>query len=283
MLELGGKSFRAVTIQGESPETIVIGGEYGNGNCLHSYVRAMGIRAVLGPHSSLVLLPNNTLGHDNLNFTADDRTQLAQGNPTPYIDRYKKAIKSVDTRDDSPVDIVGVSLGASTGLAFAADCNTPTRTVTVVETPFLHSVPAPLAELRFARGNTQMNDNLTISEQAIPDFDANKLDTRLKPTVEFYTGLLTPSNFAGLRFMQHHLPQTDIDTLLEVHSGIGFVSAWGTEAQISPATTNRAIAEKYIHDSRTEYVEIPGADHSVTNAHAVVAALALHAKSLSAQ
>lgn len=276
-LELGGTQFRAVVVRGEAPETIVIGGEYGNANSIQAYTRAMGIRAVLGPEASLVLLPNNTLGENNLQFSHSERQKIARGDDTPYTERYKTALAEVGS-DDTQLHIVGMSLGATTGSALAAESDINLSSLTLVEPPYLSGSVLAIAA-KFAQSGGQLPQNIEISKQGIPDFSSIELDSTLG-FARFGIGSLSPSNLASLNFMKHHSTGYDLFLAKALHENTGLVVAYGTEAQISPVATNEAIAANYIHDPRTKFVEIPDADHSVTNAHAVVAALALRAKSL---
>lgn len=279
-ISLGGSEFRAVALRGESDETIVIGGEYGNANSIQAYTRAMGIRAVLGPEASLVLLPNNTLGENNLNFSPLERSMVHEGVAKPYVDRYKKALAHIGAEDQA-VHIVGMSLGATTGAALAADKDVRARSLAMIEPPYLEGSTLKSA-IDFGQSGAQLGRNIEISQQGMEEFDALKLDGPLG-FARFGIGSMTPSNLASLSFMKHHDTKEDIQQVAYSPRNIGFVSAWGTEARVSPVTTNRVIAASYAGHPRGEFVEIQGADHSVTNAHAVVAALANRAKSLNAR
>jgi len=144
--------FRAVALKGEnSDETIVIGGEFGNGRTLASFTRAMGIRAVLSPEASLVLLPNNTLGENNLNLNERERMRLRNGYAFPYSERYRRAIGHIDA-SESRLHIVGMSLGATTGAAFARTRDIDLGSATFVESPLLSGSPLSAAKDFLASG-----------------------------------------------------------------------------------------------------------------------------------
>lgn len=280
--ELGDRRFRAVSIRGESDDVIIIGSEYANANFLHTYVRAMGLRAILSPAASMVLVPNNKAGEDNLALSANEKTLLRRGDATPFIDRYRQATTQSGISDNALTHVIGMSLGAATGLPYAAHPDTPTQTTTLVETPFLSDMNLRDMVMALKNGTSQMGNNLAMSRQGIEDFPAIDLDTRIIPTVRYYAGVLLSSNLATAQLMRHRDAADDIAALRHNHPASGLVVAYGTEAQISPIATNEAIAADYVDNPHTEFVDIPGADHSVTNAHAVVAALALRAKSLAA-
>ncbi|HCH34428.1 MAG: hypothetical protein UY35_C0018G0025 [Candidatus Saccharibacteria bacterium GW2011_GWC2_48_9] len=275
----GDEHFRAVALTGEnSDETIVIGGEFGNGRTLASFTRAMGIRAVLSPEASLVLLPNNTLGENNLNLSGRERLRLRNGRALPYSDRYRRALDYIDA-SESRLHIVGMSLGATTGAAFARTSDIDLGSATLVESPLLSGSPLSVAK-DFLTSGAQLSQNIEISQQNIEDFDAIAGDG-FAGFARFGAGALSPSNIAALELMRNRDTADDINGLIAKHEHAGVVTAWGTKANVSPRADNQRIASLHADNPWFQGVEIKGADHSVTNAHAVVAALALRAKQLS--
>lgn len=273
--------FRAVALTGEnSDETIVIGGEFGNGRTLASFTRAMGIRAVLSPEASLVLLPNNTLGENNLNLNGRERLRLRNGRTLPYSDRYRRALDHIDA-SESQLHVVGMSLGATTGAAFARTTDIDLGSATFVESPLLSGSPLGVAK-DFVTSGAQLSRNIEISQQNIEDFDAIAGDG-IAGFARFGTGALSPSNIAALELMRNRNTADDIHGLIAKYEHAGVITAWGTEANVSPRTDNQRIASINADNPWFQGIEIKGADHSVTNAHAVVAALALRARQLSSR
>jgi len=271
--------FRAVALKGEnSDETIVIGGEFGNGRTLASFTRAMGIRAVLSPEASLVLLPNNTLSENNLNLNVHELLRLRKGYAFPYSERYRRAIGHIEA-SKSRLHIVGMSLGATTGAAFARTRDINLGSATFVESPLLRGSPLSAAK-DFLTSGAQLSQNVEISQQNIEDFDAIAGDG-VAGFARFGAGALSPSNIAALELMRKRKTARDINGLIAKHEHAGVVTAWGTEANVSPRADNQEIASRHADNPWFQGIEIEGADHSVTNAHAVVAALALRAKQLS--
>lgn len=265
-------------VPGESPETIVIGGEYGNGNSLPVYVRALGIRAIVNPESTLVILPNNTVGEDNLDLTTKERQSIASGNADPYIHRFKKLLESTDTSDDQPIHVVGMSLGATIGAALASEADVNTRSLTLVEPPHLSGgIASSMA--KFVTSGGQLDQNIKMSKQDIEGFDVLDM-AGLRGLVEFGIGSLSRDNLASLSLIRNRDINHDIIWTQDLHPDAGVVNAYGTKAQVSPIAANRRLAERH-QSSRFQSFELTGADHSVTNAHAVVAALAKRAKELS--
>lgn len=279
IVELGDTSVRGIVVPGDSPESIVIGGEYGNAITLPAYVRAMGIRAIVSSEASLVLLPNNTLGEDNLGLTPAERSKIASGNATPYTDRYKKLLEKASSSDDDSVHIVGMSLGASTGAALAASTELNTRSLTLVEAPHLSGNIVSIMK-KFVTSGGQLGQHIEMSKQNIMDFDALD-DGDAFGMIKFGLGSLSKDNLASLKFIQNRNIDNDIAESRAFHREIGIVNAHGTEAEVSPIVANHQLAEKYESSDKFESFELTGADHSATNAHAVVAALAKRAKELS--
>lgn len=280
-IDMPDGQFRGVVVRGEAPETIVIGGEYGNANTLPAYVRAMGIRALSGSEASVIILPNNTLGEDNLGLTNLEQAAMHQGSAEPYIHRFKRLLERTGTSEDQPVHIVGMSLGAATGAALAAEHDVNTRSLTLIEPPHLDgNIPSIMA--KFVTSGGQLAQNIAISKQAIEKFDA--IDgPNILGLARFGLGSLTPSNLASLGLMRNRDIDYDLLWTQANHgSTVGIVNAYDTEAHVSPVAENRRLAEQRrpLDSSRFESYELTGADHSVTNAHAVVAALAKRAKEL---
>lgn len=280
VVDLGETTVRGIVVPGESPESIVIGGEYGNAITLPAYVRAMGIRAVVNAEASLVLLPNNTLGEDNLGFTHAERSRVAAGDDSPYTTRYRKLLETTPAQDDHPVHIVGMSLGASTGAALATSQHVNARSLTLVEAPHLSGNVVGIMS-KFVTSGGQLSQHVEMSKQDIEDFDALDNGDALG-MIKFGIGSLSKDNLASLKFIQNRNIDKDITDAYSTHHKIGIVNAYGTEAHVSPVATNRQIADNHKSD-RFNSFEITGADHSITNAHAVVAALAKRAKELSRQ
>ena len=278
VIDLNDSQVRGVIVPGESPESIIIGGEYGNANTLPAYVRAMGIRAIVSPESSLILLPNNTFGENNLGFTPQERQEITKGNAEPYTYRFKKLLDRANTPVDQATHVVGMSLGATTGAAFAAEGDVNTRSLTLIEPPHLSgSIPSIMT--KFVTSGGQLDLNVEMSRQGIEDFDTIS-DSGVLSIVKFGLGSLSKDNLASLSLLRNRDIEYDIMWAQDVHHGIGIVNAYGTEAHVSPTKANRILAKRRKSDSFQSF-ELTGADHSVTNAHAVVAALAKRAKELS--
>ena len=277
-VDLGYTQFNGTIRRGESPETIVIGGEYGNGNSIQAYTRALGIRAVLGPEASIMLLPNDTLGENNLGLTKEEREIIRGGDASPYTYRFHKLLDTIETPSDQAVHIVGMSLGATTGAALAADGERNISSLTMIEPPHMSgSVSTIMA--KFIASGGQLNKNITISKQGIEGFSAIDGPTPIG-LAAYGIGSLSPSNLASLGLIRNRDIDYDLMWAYDEHPNITVVSAYGTDGHVSPPEENRTIADKY-QPRGLQAFELSGADHSVTNAHAVVAALAKHAKGLS--
>jgi pimeloyl-ACP methyl ester carboxylesterase len=277
-IELGETAFQASLVKGDANEAIVIGGEYGNANSIQAFVRALTIRESLNPDASLLFLPNNTLRENNLQLNHDERQHLHAGNAKPLTDRYMKGLDSLgDT--DNPINIVGMSLGASTGMALAADKNLDLRSATLIESPHLRESSPLKAGKDFLTSGGDLADNIKMSQLEVEGFHATDLDG-LVGFARFGVGALTPTNLATLNFMRHRNMENDIKRARSRNEKMGLVAVWGTEANVSPSSVNQRIAADNSYDPRMKFFEIEGMDHSGTNAMSIVAGAARYARSL---
>lgn len=257
--------------------------EYANGHSASAIVRACVARELSGREGPIVLLRNDDWGHDNLNFTHEERQQLADGDAGPFFFRADAALAKVLRGSVLPVQAMGFSLGAASVVPWAAMTQHSLQSVSLLEPPHLHGrnlytdvLPA------FYQSSRTLAQTFADSMQGVSIRGIEQPGSM----IDFArAALLDPDNRATGYYLHDVDTTSSIQQLVASRPEIGLFVTWGSLSRVSLPEINRAMLQMNpFADSRlTTGLEIPGARHDVTNywplgAYALREALALATK-----
>ncbi len=293
---VGDRDFRAYTDIPTDPSdrVVLVTGEHGNSFWAQhnrskpnpAIVRAHVIRDAIDPAATLVYSSGDAYRENNLNLSHLERNDLRQGLLTPVADRLEVLFSTLPNHNEiSRGTAIGMSLGATVLSNLMVFGNTPLNSAVYVEAP--NVVERQTRELMKSfmtsgnelAANIALNHDLATSEVAkehAKSVDIMSARGMLGMGV-FTVGLALSTNRALLRPMLTHSLSRRIAS--SVQNGHNIVHAWGTKADVSPAAGNRAIHDRFNHDTHYDSFEFSGphADHSLTNVYLVMGALARHA------
>ncbi len=281
--ELAGRAFRMLV--DVPPETdgsaIVVFGEAGNGlDSTGAIVRARVIRMMVNPNAALVLQPNSTLSEANMNFSPEENRELKAGSSAPVVDRVLSTLESIG----NPTDIVtyGPSQGGPMSLAYAtSQYAPPSIAATVVEAPNVVRRSRSALRLDFARSGGRLEKEIAGNFDPLAPLRQELLaELGVVGLTKFGLGLLLKRDNLALNGpMQRATAGDSMERVLQ--GGGSVVHAWATGGTVSPAEANRQIADGLDgRHPRYKGVEVPDADHSVTNRYRLNGALVHYAAGL---
>lgn len=267
-LSLAGTAFKAIIRQGEDKDrAIIIPGEFGNwrknyraaarGEVIRQYVQSY-----TNTDPSLIILPNSTLGEDNLNLTLAERNILKTGSAAPLVDRMNKAVEYVMGEQEGETTVLGPSQGAVPALAYGA--KRERTAVAVTENPGVKK--QSISELIYG----MLSSSGLVKEEVAANFkDSDILGKELVADLtnplgmaRYLLGGLTRPNIAIIKMLLHGTADAATEAVLANKGSV--VQAYAGSG-VSPLEANRAIARKYQNNPRFMNVEFLGHDHSVTN------------------
>jgi hypothetical protein len=296
---LGERAFRAYVDVPNDPSgnVVIVGGEHGNSYWAQhnkkvanpSIVRAHVIRDMVDEHATLVYPAGDALGENNLGLTPDELQRIAHGDSSPISDRWNTIIEQLPNSKTLRAG-VGLSLSATIlSGAMARSGLGPVDSVVCVETPNVVSRTEPALGIDFVKGGGSLGDNIRLNASLDVKSEVIKEHTKsinmarvrgLWGTAKYAKGLWLPSNRALLAPMCNDTLESSI--IQSLGQGTAVVHAWGTMANVSPASANRRIRDAIGPHDRYRPFEFGGplADHSLTNVALLVGALARHASNI---
>ncbi|MEO5690945.1 MAG: hypothetical protein ABIQ64_02045 [Candidatus Saccharimonadales bacterium] len=294
---VGEQDFRAYTdIPSDSTDSVVLmTGEHGNSYWAQhnkrmpnpAVVRAHIIRDAIDPNATLAYFSGDALGEPNLHLSPDELKELNKGFLTPISDRIEALIAALPNHSELNRGTgIGMSLGATVLSNLMVFGNTPLNSAVYIEAPnVVERHKRELMKSFMTSGNElaaniALNHDIATSEVAAEH--AKSVDIKSVRGVLgmgiFGVGLLAlPTNRALLRPMLTHSLSRQL--AVSIKNGHNVVHAWGTKANVSPVSGNRAIRDRFNDDPLYDSFEFFGqhADHSLTNVYSVMGALARHA------
>lgn len=274
-LSLAGTAFRAIIREGEDKDrAIIIPGEFGNG--LRSYgaaARGEVIRQYMQLYTntdpSLIILPNTTIGEDNVNLTRAERNRVKNGSAEPLVDRMNVAMQYVIGDQAGKVTVYGPSQGGMPALESAAQRER--SAVAVTETPDVaEHTPTELIH-GFFTSSSLLKDEISANFEEADVLRRELMSDLSNPIgmARYFLGGARRDNLALMKMLLHGGAGEKIEAILASNGSV--VQTWAGSG-VSPGDVNRAIAREYGNHPRYMSVEYPGRDHSVTNNYAAAAA-----------
>jgi pimeloyl-ACP methyl ester carboxylesterase len=271
--QLGDRAFRMVVDRpgdGDDSRAVIVTGEFGNGISPSHVARSRLTRDLVDPRATLVYQPNSTSTEDNLNFSKDERQKLHDANTTPLTDRIALAMEGVNKPEN--VTLYGPSQGATTALAYAALSSTPAAALGLVEVPnVVERTPLGIAH-DFLGSAAQLKSVVLENYESDPSFLKEIQETlKIAGTLKYAIGLAKADNRALVDILRQGNALEQMRVILD--KGGSIVHGHGTKSLVSPPKINKEIAARLWSEPRLLDVQIEGADHSISNAFAVNAAI----------
>lgn len=283
-LSLGEAAFKAIIFPGESKDAaLILPGEFGNGfDASGAIARAEVARAYIRMYSdidpSVVVLPNSTIGEDNVNLTLEERKEVVEGSPAPLVGRMHVATEYAIGDQSGHITVGALSQGAYPGPRYAAERDNVA--LGIVEAPNVK----PWGH--FELGKAFMTAGPRIKEVIAGNFgEKDELKKELidklgiRGQIKYMLGALKEEN-RSLVFMIKNGDTIENDVKATLDRSGGVVLASSDKSPLSPEALNRVIAQKFENHPRFDSVIGRDGDHSITNDYAFVAAVLRRADEL---
>lgn len=265
-----GVDFRMVVDIGEDPNKVIVApGEFGGELKPFSVARALALRAIACPEATLVMQPNDVIGRPSMNYTKAEYHDLAKGSLKPLIGRIAIVLDSLHNPDK--LAMYGPSQGGIVALGFA-QAERPDAAVAVLEPPNVKD------RTRFQMAHDFLGCGRQLPASLAVNFDSDtqfSLETNHIPSsrnrIRYLFKVPTPSNLALVSLLARSDAHDQMKTILENNGSV--VHAWAEHDMVSPQTENQQINVALRGYSAYEAVELPGADHSISNFAALGGAL----------
>jgi len=270
--ELGSQAFRALFSPREDDHTIIIPAEYATGIGIvddrDAIMRAYAMRELINPRASLLYLPNDVNGEDNLNLSRKERGVLAkQGDFKPLTDRVLTVLEKHHVENDKLTG-VGNSQGAAVIASLAAREDVEMHSLSAFLPPDV--VPRTKSQLRSDFLRPLKNNFFENIELSKLEKDATFLDQGYLDLVSFALNALGRNNRATRGPVMAGRHEELLRTALSNTPDLTVVRGWTARAPISPAHINRDIGDrlKSEFNSRIENRVVTGDYGDATSANA---------------
>lgn len=275
-----GVNFRMVVDRGEDPEKVIVApGEFGGELKPFSVARALALRAIACPEATLVIQPNDVIGRPSMNYSRAEYRALAKGSLKPLIGRIAIVLDSLNNPEQ--LALYGPSQGGIVALGFA-HAERPDAAVAVLEPPNVK------ARTRFQMAQDFLGCGRQLPESLAVNFDSEtpfSPETDQIPSsrnrIRYLFKVPTPSNLALVSLLARSDALDQMKTILENNGSV--VHAWAEHDMVSSQVENRQINSALREYKKYEAVELPGADHSISNFAALGGALLRRAVDIKAR
>jgi pimeloyl-ACP methyl ester carboxylesterase len=282
-----GQRFRMLEdhpVDNNEEKVVFVSTEFGTNALARAVIKARIIRDTVDPTATLILQPNSVVSESNMNFSRSERKKLYEGNLQPTTDRIKNVMDGI--RNPLNVTMFGASQGAMVALDYAANKDTSSVAVAIVEIPNI--VERNSEELMF----DFMNSGRDLSQVVKANFMNHESELAVLfesdavsklSLARFAFKSLCLDNFAMIGAMRHAAPNSNggravvidnIDSVLR--KGGSVVNAWGDQDDVSPDWLNRYISSIPIFKNNSRYTsrKLVGASHAISDFYALDGALA---------
>jgi predicted esterase len=285
-IKLGDRAARAVFSQGEDNHTIIIPAEYGTGrgkiDDRDAVMRAYAMRAMINPDASLLYVPNNVFGENNLKLSPEEISTL-RGTDTdpanfgPLTDRIMRALEQQGVIGDRLTG-VGNSQGAAVITSLAARNDIDMHSISTFLPPDIIKRDKNELIKAFLSGGKNLFTNIEISKL---DTESRFLSQNALDLLQFVVNAVGKGNRATMGPIMAGKHEEQVRQALQSTPHLVVVRGWTPNAAISPADANATAGERLRNEfsERVENYKITGdvADETSPNVFPISASLAKRA------